>query len=386
VSRIRVVATGIPFRNPLPGHRAVSAHLPFIQPLSEQELICVYRRSSAFYSPDGVLAKTRSRDGGKTWHEEGLVRDTRPEDRPCSYSAPFLSKLRDDSLALVAFRVDVSNPDRLMVNPDTGGFLPTETLLFRSMDKGRTWSAPQVIALPEGIIAYLAGAAVELNDGSWFLPFDNGKAYEDPNAVKAVMFGLFSRDQGRTWGELIRFADGAEQQKAHWHGRVTRLLDGRLFALLWTQDLSTGKFIDLHRTVSDVTGRQWSVPEPTGIPGQTSWVVDLGQGRVFAAYTVRDLPAARHAAQADVKPPGIRGILSEDGGRSWDKSSDIVLWDATDRETIGVAAKDTYPVSHDVIAFGRPQAARMPDGDVLASFWCTEACVTHIRFARLRVE
>jgi len=375
VSRIRVVATGIPFRNPLPGHRAVSAYLPFIQPLSGQELICVYRRSSAFYSPDGVLAQTRSTDGGKTWHEEGLVRDPRAEGRPCSYSAPFLSKLRNDSLALVAFRVDVSNPDQLMVNPDTGGFLPTETLLFRSTDKGRTWSAPTVVALPKGVIAYLAGPVVELNDGSWFLPFDNGKAYDDPNSVKAVMFGLFSRDQGRTWGEMNRFADGAEQQKAHWHGRVTRLLDGRLFALLWTQDLSTGKFIDLHRTVSDATGREWRVPEPTGIPGQTSWAVDLGQGRMVAAYTVRD-----------VKPPGIRGILSVDGGRSWDKSSDLVLWDATDRETIGVAAKDTYPVSHDVIAFGRPQAARMPDGDVLASFWCTEACVTHIRFARLRVE
>src|SRR5262249_4961504 len=150
--------------------------------------------------------------------------------------------------------------------------------------------------------------------------------------------------------------------KAHWHGRVTKLLDGRLFALLWTQDARTGQFIQLHRIVSDVSGREWEIPQATNVAGETSWAGDLGQGCLVAAYTVRQ-----------AQPPGIRATWSEDGGQTWNPRGELVLWDATGRERIGVAAKDTYPVSHDVIAYGRPQAIRAGTGDVLVSFWCTEA-------------
>ena len=96
---------------------------------------------------------------------------------------------------------------------------------------------------------------------------------------------------------------------------------------------------------------------------------------MLAAYTARE-----------VAPPGIRGVLSQDGGLTWDVEHSVVLWDATGRETIGVAARDVYPVSHDVIAFGRPQATRTPAGDILVSFWCTESCLTQVQFCRLRVR
>jgi hypothetical protein len=228
--------------------------------------------------------------------------------------------------------------------------------------------------LPEPSIAYLSGPVTPLRDGRWFLPFDLGKAYDDAAPLKPVMLGLFSSDCGKTWSELVRFADGANRGKAHWHGRVVPLLDGRLFTLLWTEDAAAGRFIDLHRTVSDLGGRVWETPEPTGLMGETSWAVDLGEGRMFAAYTVRE-----------ASPPGIRGAISEDAGRTWDASNAVTVWDATGRQTIGVPARDTYPVSHDTIAFGRPQATRAANGDVLVSFWCTEACVTCVRWSRVRV-
>lgn len=373
--RIEQVTSGVVFRNPRPGHRVVNAYLPFIEEVGNEELLCVYRRGCAFYSFDGVLARSRSGDGGKTWDEERLVWDPRVDDRPYSYSAPFLAKLRDGTLVLSAFRVDGSDPERLMVNPETGGFLPAETLLFTSSDNGQSWSPPRMVRLPQNVIAYLAGPVVELNDGAWFLPFDMGKAYDDPALPRAVMMGLFSRDRGRTWGNQIFFGDGAPQRKAHWHGRVVKLRDGRLFTLLWTQDLTTGQFVNLHRTVSNEGGTDWSIPEATNLPGQTSWAVDLGDERMFAAYTARDS-----------KTPGIQGVFSDDGGKTWDSRNNVILWDATGRETIGVAATDAYPVSHDVIAFGRPQATALSNGDVAVSFWCTEACLTEARWCRLRVR
>ena len=76
---------------------------------------------------------------------------------------------------------------------------------------------------------------------------------------------------------------------------------------------------------------------------------------------------------------------SGNGGRSWDLERQVIVWDAVGQEFLGVTHKPTYPSSHDNIAFGKPNLARLPGGDLIASWWCTQACVTHIRYARLAV-
>jgi len=140
--RMEIVSGGTIFRNPSPGHRVDNAYLPCIQQLASGELFCVYRRGTTFYSIDGVLVHSRSADGGETWQEEGLVWAPRADGRPYTYSAPFLAELSGSNLVLAAFRADCSNPDRLLVNPQTGSFVPVETLLFRSTDNGYHWSPP----------------------------------------------------------------------------------------------------------------------------------------------------------------------------------------------------------------------------------------------------
>jgi len=371
MGEIQLVSSAVIYRNPHPGHAVINAYLPSTIELKPGELVCVLRRGSAFYSHDGVLVPFRSTDGGTTWIEGSPVRDPRQDQQLYSYTAPFLSQLRDGSLVLVAFRFEAS--DRLFVNPQTGAFLPCDTLLFRSQDGGLSWSLPEVARFPGRSIAYPSGCITELPGGGWFLPLDLGKAYDDPKPFKPEVLCSMSHDCGRSWSAPIQIAAASCDAKSYRHGRVVPLLDGRLFTLLWTEDVSSRVFIDLHRTISDVEGCAWSTPEPTGLPGQTSWAVDLGGGRMFAAYSLRE-----------ENPPGIRGVISEDVGKTWSKRSEIVLWDATGRETIGVASRSQYPWSHDVIAFGRPQAHRLADGDILISFWATEACTTQAFFRRVR--
>ena len=73
--RLNIVADGVLYRNPRPGYRAECASLPNVVPLSESEVLCFYRIGQAFYSTDGRIAKLRSKDGGLTWRQEGLVWD-----------------------------------------------------------------------------------------------------------------------------------------------------------------------------------------------------------------------------------------------------------------------------------------------------------------------
>jgi hypothetical protein len=76
-------------------------------------------------------------------------------------------------------------------------------------------------------------------------------------------------------------------------------------------------------------------------------------------------------------------LLSEDGGVTWDLENQIRLWDATGWTRIGHNSADKYPRSHDTIAFGAPTLMTTTGGDLYASWWCTYASLTHIRWARL---
>jgi hypothetical protein len=372
---LELVDQGVLYSNPIPGHQVVHASIPFTVQLSSEEFLCVYRRGTTFYSPDSVIAKLRSIDAGRTWQEDGMAWDPVQDGRPYSYSAPGLTSLSDGSLVMVAIRRDHSDPSKLAVNQQTGSFMAVDTLLLRSRDGGRTWSPPEVIQIPSDMIVDVAGPVVELDDSRWFIPFDKGKDYDDATPAPVYMLGLLSSDRGASWSGPNMIASGAAQGRSYFHGRVTKLMDGRLLALLWTRDEASGDFLSLHRVVADPAVEHWSEPEGTALPGQTSWAADVGHGTLVAAYTCREEGR-----------PGIRAALSRDGGSTWDLDGQVELWDASGRETVGQASVTTYPQSHDVIAFGKPVAMRTDDGQVYVSFWATEFCVTQARWARLRVR
>jgi len=121
-----------------------------------------------------------------------------------------------------------------------------------------------------------ASAIAVLADGRWFLAFDRWHAYDEPGPFRPRTVGLFSSDEGKTWGDLVPFGDNPAPGVYHWHGRVTRMQDDRLFALMWTANLETGDAMPLHFVTSSPDAREWSVPQPTHIPGQTNGPVDLG--------------------------------------------------------------------------------------------------------------
>ena len=373
MAKLRMEHEGVLYRNPSPGYRAECAFQPNTVALGNQELVCFCRMGQAFYSADGRIGIVRSVDGGVSWRKEPLVWDGNEDPRPYSYAAPHGTLLRDGSLLMVASRTDRSDPDQPMYNPVTGGMVGSEKVLFRSRDGGRTWSRPEILDLPQdGGVVDAPSQIIELNDGRLFLACEVWKSWDDARPLHIRGFCVFSDDGGSTWGDRVDPPSAGDSERMYSHSRYAARLDGRIMALQWTQSIGQAADYDLHFTVSDQTARKWSMPRSTGIVGQTSWTADLGGGRIAAVYTRRE-----------GMNPGIMVTLSEDDGISWDHHGEIQVWDAVGQEFLGVTRKPQYPQSHDNIAFGKPNLVRLPDGSLIAGWWCTQACVTHCRYAKL---
>ena len=373
MSTLELVDSGVIYRNPDPGYRYDFACHSHVVQLGPEELLCTFQRGQALYSIDSVLVQSRSTDGGKTWVEERLVHDPSQDETPYSYHGPMMTRLSGGQLIMNATCWNRADPDKPLFNLETGGIALPETLLFRSSDGGHHWSDPEPLPLAGEMLLTPSCPIVELANGQWLQSCDQWHEYDQPGPYEPRNVALFSSDQGATWGDPVHFADGSKQGLGWWHGRIQRLNDDSLFTLFWSANMKTSASLPLHRCLGSADGRTWDTPQPTNVPGQTNWPVDFGDGRLALIYTVRE-----------TDPPGFYAPTSEDGGLTWDLDQQLLVWNATGRDKIGVHAPESYPRSHDTIAYGAPTAIRLEDGEIFAHFWCTELAVTQIRYARLR--
>ncbi|MBX3010012.1 MAG: exo-alpha-sialidase [Caldilineaceae bacterium] len=378
MASLTIVDSGILYINPDPAHYHVFASHAHPLQLTEQEYIATYQQGHGMYATNANIAVARSLDGGVTWQHAGFVHDRVGDDRPYSYHDGFLSQLRDGTLVVFAFRADRSNADQTMFSP-SGGLIPNEPILFFSQDGGHRWSLPQPITLPTGVVATPASTITELADGRWLATFDQWHAYDDDRPYKPIMLAMTSADRGESWSPMTIMADGEASGKGFWHGKTIRLHDDRLFTLYWAADMTQpdkGAInLPIHTAITDPAATQWPMPQATTLPGQTNWPAQLPDGTLAAVYTRRE-----------GEQPGFFVALSPDLGQSWDLENQVQLWDATGWTTIGLSSPDKYPRSHDTIAFGAPTLMATQSGELYASWWCTYASLTHVRWARLRVQ
>ena len=370
------VDRGILYANPHPGDWAIHAYFPRVVELAPNELLCVYRRASALYGDDGRSYMMRSLDGGRTWTDEGCVHDGSSDDRPYSYSLTSIASLGGDRLVLSGLRLARPRADMPVYNAETGGSIARQSILCRSCDRGRTWSSPQPIELPAepGAVLNAYGPVVPLESGQWLLAFDPAKRWDDPAPLRRHVVAYLSSDEGESWSEEVALAGSRRHGQAFFHARIAKMQDGRLMAFPWTGSRDTSEFYPLHRVVGSPDGRTWSEPESAGVPGQTNCPADLGQGCLAMIVTVRE------AAE-----PGIYVTLSEDDGRTWDLDRMVQAWNAYGQDSLGVPRTDTYPASHDTIAFGAPDLIRLHDGDLLGSFWASQRNQMVCRWTRLKL-
>ncbi len=364
-----MLETGLIYRNAKPHLASRQASFPSLALLPDGDLLAAFGVGSGFESVDQQTLQARSGDGGRTWTLEGPLFS---EQTPTPTSSHVrISRMPSGELLAFGARWDRSRPDQGLTNPATLGFVETELILLRSLDNGRSWLGPTLLTPPlVGPSFEICSPVRALRDGRWLIPTATWKGWDGaaPNGMFALAF--VSEDQGRTWPTYVPVMDGRAEQVIYWEQKLVELDNGRVLAVCWTHDLAAGRDRQVHYALSHDAGRSFGPPQPTGLYGQTTTPIFLGDGRLLCIYRRTD-------------KPGLWAVYVHLDGDTWVNSAALPLWGQTlagaDLAVQGASLSESFAN----LRFGLPAGLVLPDGAVLAAFWGVEDCVSVIRWFRL---
>jgi hypothetical protein len=362
-----MIETGLIYRNPKPHLYSRQAAFPSLVLLPNGELLASFAIGSGFEAADQHTELARSADGGRTWSLAGAVFNERG-DRPTSANVR-ISRVPDGELLAVGVRADRSRADEGLTNPATQGFVETELILLRSSDDGHSWRGPDVVAPPlVGPSFELCSPVVPLSDGRWLWPTSTWKGWDgdSPNGMKAI--ALVSHDRGLTWPEYVEVMNGVAENVIFWEQKIVDIDDGRLLAVCWTHDLGQGADRPVHYAISKDYGRSFGPPRSTGLHGQTSTPIWLGDGRLLCVYRRTDMP-------------GLWAAYGRIGGDEWINDAQLPLWGYAGAGNM--VGGENLSLAFTTLKFGLPAGLPLPDGQVFVAFWCVEECVYTIRWFRI---
>ena len=366
-----VLDTGILYRNSKPHVRSVHAYFPSVAALGDGRLVATAVLGEAFEAANCRTHVFRSEDNGQIWTMAGPVA-LPPEGRVMS-DASRITALADGSVVLFMVRHDrTGHPGEGLTNPETLGFVPTELLLFRSRDGGRSWAGPDPLAAPlEGPAFELCSPITVLRDGRWVLPTSTWPDWGGrcPNGIRMV--ALVSSDNGRTWPEYWDVMHEEGRRTFFWESKILELSDGRLLAAAWVHDAEAQSDRPNHYATSSDGGATWTAPASTGLQGQTLTPWPLPDGRVLCVYRRMDRP-------------GLWAVTCRVEQDRWTVEAHTPLWGA---DAAGLTSTDpNMSAAFGSLRFGAPCITPLNEAEYFVAFWCYEDCVSAIRWYKVGVS
>lgn len=326
--------------------------------LPNGDLLCSYSDAGGANAIGGT-GLSRSVDGGWTWRKEADILPV-STDPPASN---FLKLSRTvDGATLYAYGSRSEDIDGLAF-----GSRPASAILCASPDAGRTWSAPTVVPMPTDMLE-VSDAALVLPSGRLLAP----AATVDPGLPGERVVAAISDDGGRTWPRTVDVLRDPDGRLGYLEQKLVDLGDGRLLATAWTVRMDGLVDTPNSYAISTDEGLTWSAPRSIGTWGQTLSATALGGDRVLLLYN------RRYGRQGIVM--AIATITDQDWPILWEG---LVHDPSTERQR----REGADPIEEMVaFAFGFPTAVRLPDGDLLATWWASlDGGPTGISWARLRV-
>jgi hypothetical protein len=367
---MNVLETGLIYSNPKPHLVSRHAYFPSLAILPDGTMFAGFDLGSAFEAPDVLPHYAISRDAGKTWSAPSRV--PVPD-----FSEPFSGTCRftctpDGSLVGIGALWDRRRTEEGLANPETGGFVETFPFLVCSQAGSLTWQPSQWIDAPLRGPFEICSPIHVTRSGDWLWPASTWKDWDGCSELGMQAVVIRSRDSGRSWSEWHPVMDGRSSGRVFWEIKLAALPDGRLLAVCWTHDSLNGVDLPVHYAVSDDEGHTFSTPKSTGLTGQTCTPLVLQDGRILSIY--------RNTAQ-----PGLWAQLSHLNGHEWINGPAKLLWGGQSHAG-GVVDPKFASTAMSRLRFGLPTSLLLPDGTVLAAFWCMEDAVSVIRYFKISID
>jgi len=274
-------------------------YFPVIDKTPDGRAVAILRGGGGHIGIGGRLDLFFSNDG-IAWHSKRTAVDTSADDRNPAFG------ITPDGRFLLGIHHQAGYSGDGVYTPSLD--LARDLQLY-SDDEGITWSAFSHVRLGEVGTHSPFGRIVRLQDGTYM---QNVYGEHAPGVsgipapsqeVRDYAYAVRSTDEGATWGDPSLIAAG------HNETALLELPDGSLLAA--SRDDLSGAHLDLFR--SEDKGRSWShVVKATDKSQHPADLIDLGERNILLIF------GNRRDEDKD-----IRGILSRDGGKTWDTENQM---------------------------------------------------------------
>ena len=366
MSRLRCASSNTLYKNDIPHICSKHAAHPSLVVLDDHELLASVVIGEAFEAPNSRTHLFRSQDGGLSWTNQGLLFHSIEKHES---DVGRLSINKDGSLTAVCFRANRERQNQGYTNPANMGFVETDILITKSIDKGYTWSPLRLIQ-PNIEGPYESQSSiVTLSDGRWILPTSLWRNWDGscPNGMKAI--ALVSYDQGASWPDSITVMDDYKNGRIFFESCIIELPDGRLLATAWEYDEYNHSDLPVQYAISQ-NGKTFNKRYSTGLIGQTTATLLLDDGRILSVYRRMD-------------KPGLWANLARLEDDQWINEEEIWLWGNSD--TKPKLAGQTMSKVFSRLKFGAPRLFKK-DKIIYVIFWCYEECQGIAKLIKIEVS
>ena len=333
----------------------------------EGDIVSTYMVQSKLGVNDFQPVLARSRDGGVTWKEQGLLWP-RLADRQSIFGA--VSRDSQGDLYFYGARYVIDQPGESFWSEANQGLKENELFWARSADSGKTWTDPAIIPMPIPSAAESAMALCVTRRGRWACCYSPYNTFDPKVKVdRRQVVALTSADKGQTWKHtsMLRFKDGTAAEA--W---LIELADGQLLGTSWhMKEDGSGDYPNAYALSHDA-GLTWTPTGSTGIMGQSTGLAALPDGRALFIYNQR-----KHGE------PGVWLAVARPTETDFGVEANEVVWRAETRTQSGTSGEHTEWKD---FSFGEPSATPLPDGTLLVALWCVQPSGQGIRYAKLKMK
>ncbi len=349
------------------GESTLFHHFPSMEKLSNGEiLLCCKELEGGMNDPMGRILLFRSADEGKIW-KKGVSPTIHDEAEfpGKGYMMAHITELAPDELIAVYSLID-TDTSKPLFNPVTDGAQPSRVRIAKSRDNGVSWEKPADIGFQSRDII-VPSKIILLPDGSCGFPCEMHDHWEGGYKEGNCSRFIKSCDGGETFieGNIMAAYEGILFGDAR-----PAFIDDEVLVFFWTLDLVNMKDLPIHVVSTKDSGGSWSSPKPINITTQ-----------IMSPLYFRDnLILAIHQDRFSEKP-GLKALLSYDGGINWDKSTEVTLFGADSRPD------GTNPFAEfDQFQFGYSSLLKIGKNTCLASFWHQNGTATSVSVVKISIN